>query len=339
MKLGVVGPRSRRLVLSWLILPLLLATAAPAMAQDLDAIGTVKQVAGEVEICHGGIDCRQAEEGDIVFADDTFKTGRRGRTLIHLNDPRLNRRGAGPATIHMSPNTEIAIRLYVSRLTREEKRSTMDVIRGLIRAIVEPLEGRPIPVQVRTGTTICRIPGTTFAVGHDPDAGSSTVAVQDGSVSCDVADEEHAVEAMEKLTVSARGDVSVDAMALGEWIAMEREILGELGDLDGAGTFAGIWSSTYGKELVLAQAGDRVTGSYDADDGQVVFTVTGDRTLDGFWIEDASGVECGSAKEGRNFWGRLILEFDEALTEYTGTWGYCDAEPNRGWYGSRVGPD
>jgi hypothetical protein len=336
MKLGehVFRPR---LILPWLILSLLLASAAPATAQEREAVGVVASTFGEVEVCDSAGECRQAQEGDVIFRGDTITTGSgpKNRVRIRLDD-RFANPEAGPSIISMSRGTQLGVNSYVDRGTGEDDRWFWEVIFGSIRSTFKSFSSRRSAMNVKTGTSVCGIRGTTYIVSHDADTGISLVAIQEGLVSCEVGDEEYDVETMEKMTVTAVGEVSVDAMALGEWIALEREILGDLGE---RGDFAGTWSSTYGKQLVLTQSGDEVSGRYDSDNGEVVFTVTGNRTLDGFWIEDASGVECGSAREGRNYWGRLVLEFDEALSGYVGSWSYCDAEPDRGWFGSRIEPD
>jgi len=335
MKLGEHVSRPR-LILPWLILSLLAASVVPTTAQEREPVAIVAGVDGDVEICDGAGACRRVERDMIIHRDDTIRTGSgaKDRLRIRLQD-RFCAAAACPSIVNVSSDTELAIQTYIA--TDPDERSVWEIISGSIRAtFFRGFPNRRSAMQVRTGTTVCGNRSTTYIVSHDTDTGISLVAVQEGLVSCEVGGEDHDIETMEKMTVTALGEVSVDAMALGEWIALERETLGDLGE---TGSFAGIWSSTYGKQLLLTQSGDRVTGSYDTDNGEVVFTVTGNRTLDGYWIEDASGVECGSAREGRNHWGRLVLEFDEALSGYVGSWSYCDAEPDRGWYGSRVGPD
>jgi hypothetical protein len=307
------------------------------MAQEREAVGVVASMFGGAEVCDGAGECRQAQEGDVIFRDDTIKTGEgKSRIKIELDD-RFCKEDACPSIINMSRETQLGVQSYVERgRGKEDDRWFWEVIEGSIRTRFKSFSSRRSTMDVRTGTSVCGIRGTTYIISHDADTGSSLVAVQEGLVSCEVGDQGRDVETMEKMTVSAQSEASVDAMALGEWIALERETLGDLGE---RGDFAGTWSSTYGKQLVLTQSGDEVSGSYDTDNGRVVFRVTGNRTLDGFWIEDASGVECGSAREGRNYWGRLVLEFDEALSGYVGSWSYCDAEPDRGWFGSRIEPD
>jgi hypothetical protein len=98
-------------------------------------------------------------------------------------------------------------------------------------------------------------------------------------------------------------------------------------------SYVGQWSTTYG-DMALADG----SGTYSSDNGRLAFEVTG-RTLDGFWIEDGSARECESAKSGSQHWGRIVVDFDAAYTSFSGSWGYCDDEPDQGsWTGTREGP-
>jgi len=382
MKLGERGPFSRKLILPWLALPLLLASAAPATAQDDDRVGTLGRVAGAVWICDPSDDnlgdCRRARRGDVVFLDDTIVTGdgAKDRAVIVQDNGAFG--GYGFA---VGRDTELSVRRYLGEEPCQG--STWELIKGQIWNIWNgrpPGEGLANPCSIRTPTIIAgclrrnpdiapvrmeairdmlirtygedgyrRIWGPRqtstledrgiYEFRHEPESGESIVTVAAGGLVCETpGGGQSVIEAMEKMTVSPDSEAAVKPTSGSEVARDMGEILGDLADFGGAGSFAGIWSSTYGKELVLAQAGNKVTGSYESDNGQVIFTVSGDRTLEGFWIEDASGVKCGSAKEGRDYWGRLNLEFDDALTEYTGTWDYCGTTPGGGWYGSRVGP-
>jgi len=368
MQLGERGPRSRRLILPWLIMPLLLVSAAPAMAQEREPFGILRVVVGDVRICEDRTpaSCRQASNGSEVFPTERVVTGERRGTRAILCLPTNDERC--PHDTHFSIGRDTVLDLP-DILDDGAEKSGWELVKGALWAIFlgeQPSGYDSVRFTVRTPTVVgCREGGRPadvrglratywadlpeapgiYEFRHDPDAGASTVAVAQGVLVCETRAGERTIKALEKLTVSPDAEATVEPMAVSEVVREVDEILGGLGDewnranrRPSRGSFDGTWSSTYGKELILSQSGNKVTGSYESDNGQVIFTVSGDRTLDGFWVEDASGVECGSAKEGRTFWGRLILEFDEALTEYTGTWGYCDAEPNRGWYGSRVGP-
>ena len=95
---------------------------------------------------------------------------------------------------------------------------------------------------------------------------------------------------------------------------------------------AGQWKTNQG-DIQLSQTGNQVTGSYlPAEHGELVGTLSGN-TVNGFWIEDASGTKCSAPKNGRYYWGRLRWVFDG--NRFNGQWGYCEAEPNQVWTGSR----
>lgn len=95
---------------------------------------------------------------------------------------------------------------------------------------------------------------------------------------------------------------------------------------------AGTYSSTEGT-LTLRQSGDRVTGRYTNDNGELTGQMF-ESTLEGFWIEDGSDRRCSTPKNGRYHWGRVSFEFSES--GFSGTWGYCNDAPSRPWNGSRT---
>ena len=84
--------------------------------------------------------------------------------------------------------------------------------------------------------------------------------------------------------------------------------------------------------MVLRRSGTAITGNYPEDRGEIAGTMS-DNILTGYWIEDASGQRCATAKNGRYFWGRIRAMFEE--NRFSGTWGYCEAEPMTPWSGTR----
>jgi hypothetical protein len=84
--------------------------------------------------------------------------------------------------------------------------------------------------------------------------------------------------------------------------------------------------------LVLRQTGAVITGNYPEDRGEITGTMS-NNILTGYWIEDASGQRCTTPKNGRYFWGRVRAVFE--ANRFTGTWGYCEAEPMTPWSGTR----
>lgn len=127
-----------------------------------------------------------------------------------------------------------------------------------------------------------------------------------------------------------------------------RELRTEYSDIDAAiegiidyeesvaAGFEGSWTSTYGDRLLLLREGSVVQGEYDYDNGRVDFDIIGDRTLDGYWIEDGSDRACDVARNGSDHWGRLVLVFSDDFSSYSGTWGYCEDEPGGSWVGERI---
>lgn len=99
---------------------------------------------------------------------------------------------------------------------------------------------------------------------------------------------------------------------------------------------AGKWQTSEGM-LTLNQSGARVTGTYTNDGGEIEGEVKGN-VLEGWWIENSSGQNCGVARNGRKHWGRIRWIFDDG--RFVGGWSYCDAgvDPKAtNWKGERIG--
>lgn len=98
---------------------------------------------------------------------------------------------------------------------------------------------------------------------------------------------------------------------------------------------SGTWKTTYGT-MELKLNGSTPTGTYTTDNGVIFNASLSGRTLTGFWVEDASAANCGSEKDGRNFWGRISFEFNEDFTSFKGKWRWCDQNPTENWNGTRI---
>lgn len=95
---------------------------------------------------------------------------------------------------------------------------------------------------------------------------------------------------------------------------------------------SGSYDSSEGA-VTLQQSGDRVLGRYSQDNGELTGLLFGN-IFEGFWIENSSDRRCSTPKNGRYHWGRATFEFTSS--GFSGTWGYCNDVPNRGWSGSRT---
>jgi hypothetical protein len=94
----------------------------------------------------------------------------------------------------------------------------------------------------------------------------------------------------------------------------------------------GLWTTSQG-DARFWQTGNEISGSYLPEDhGELTGEIHGN-VFSGYWIEDKSDRRCPSSKNGRYYWGRVKLTFEGR--KFQGKWGYCDADPDRSWTGSR----
>jgi hypothetical protein len=109
---------------------------------------------------------------------------------------------------------------------------------------------------------------------------------------------------------------------------------------------AGSWDTTQGvlilsvtdvKDAAGTVIGKAVKGPYRSEAGNVAGELQGN-TLVGYWHEPHSSVKCPTKRGGTFYWGKISFAFDAAAKEYSGTWGYCDEVPERGWSGRRAAP-
>lgn len=96
-------------------------------------------------------------------------------------------------------------------------------------------------------------------------------------------------------------------------------------------SIGGVWGSSEG-DITFRQNGNKVSGKYAQDNGEITGRIK-NSDFDGFWIEDHSDRRCGSQKNGRYFWGKLQLHFND--DRFSGKWGYCEDKPSRQWTGQR----
>ncbi|MEI9852037.1 MAG: hypothetical protein WDN24_15655 [Sphingomonas sp.] len=69
-------------------------------------------------------------------------------------------------------------------------------------------------------------------------------------------------------------------------------------------------------------------GSYTYHDGTITVTRIDGDVMEGIWRQSGTG-SC----PGNTVWGHFRFTFTE--TGFSGIWGHCDAEPSRGWSGTR----
>ena len=83
----------------------------------------------------------------------------------------------------------------------------------------------------------------------------------------------------------------------------------------------GDFSSSF-NDIRFRQDGNKVTGTYDYRNGRIEGTLSG-HTLTGRWTQD-------------NAKGRLIFEFNEDFTAFTGKWSYNDDAPTSSTWNGKL---
>ncbi len=116
-----------------------------------------------------------------------------------------------------------------------------------------------------------------------------------------------------------------------------RRFLAERGSTDGeaGGIPQGTWTTTYGTMTFgpITQ-GQRIRATYSAA-SRIAGALSG-RTLDGVWVQPASGRRCATPYDGSFYWGRMRFEFAPDWRSFQGTWSYCDEPPgSSSWSGTR----
>ena len=82
---------------------------------------------------------------------------------------------------------------------------------------------------------------------------------------------------------------------------------------------SGVFTTDF-NDLVFSWDGNKVTGTYNFKNGRIEGTLNG-HTLTGRWVQD-------------NARGRLVFEFNDDFTAFTGKWSYNDNTPtSSGWNG------
>lgn len=97
----------------------------------------------------------------------------------------------------------------------------------------------------------------------------------------------------------------------------------------------GLWDFD-GTDLTLKQQGEKLTGKYTEDNGELTGNISGN-IFEGYWIENNSAKKCSSPQNGRYYWGKFKIEFEG--DRLTGRWSYCEDKDfqTRIWHGMKKG--
>ena len=137
------------------VLALLLATAAPALAQQQAAAGRIKVVSGSAFIVRGSQSI-PATAGDLVYAADALKTGDGGSVGVNLKDD---------TRLSLGPNSEVRL----ERDVYAPGNGGLGMVLKFVRGVAAYVSGRmarlaPDSIRLETPAAIVGVRGTSLAV-------------------------------------------------------------------------------------------------------------------------------------------------------------------------------
>lgn len=155
-----------RILVSWLVLSLLMASSPAAAGQPQDQlIGAAEKVVGEV---YGNTLLRRLKTNEEIFRDQWIKVGADGAAdLRFLDQSRLT----------VGPKTEIVLDKFVYDPDANTNSGTIELVRGVMRFTSASLDR---DVKFKTPSAVIGIRGTTvdIQVGND----ATEVVVHEGRV-------------------------------------------------------------------------------------------------------------------------------------------------------------
>ena len=137
------------------ILALVLASAAPAVAQQQSAAGRIKVVAGSAFIVRGN-ETIPARAGELVYAADGLRTGDGGSVGVTLRDD---------TRLSLGPNSEVRL----DRFVYAPGNGGLGMVIKFVRGVAAYVSGRiariaPESIRLETPSAIVGVRGTSLAV-------------------------------------------------------------------------------------------------------------------------------------------------------------------------------
>lgn len=141
------------------VLTIVLAAAAPALAQQPSPAGQVKMTSGSAFIVRQNTTI-PARTGDLVFATDALRTGVDGAVGVTLKDD---------TRISLGPSSEMRLERYVY----EPGEGGFGMVLNFVRGVAAYVSGRmaklaPDSIRLETPASIVGVRGTTVAVLVEP---------------------------------------------------------------------------------------------------------------------------------------------------------------------------
>ena len=96
------------------------------------------------------------------------------------------------------------------------------------------------------------------------------------------------------------------------------------------------WQTSGGRTQTAKSTFDNSGGMTSVPGPWVTFYAADDSgQWEGFWTSDSSPKPCATEKEGRQHWGVVRFQFNEAYDEFSGSWDFCGEGEQWEWRGRR----
>jgi hypothetical protein len=141
------------------ILALIVASAAPAVAQEAPVAGRIKTVSGSAFIVRDQA-VIAAQPGQVVFQADSLRTGGDGTVGVTLKDD---------TRLALGPNSEVRL----ERFAYAPGTANLGMVLRFVRGVTAYVSGRlaklaPDAIRLETPAAIVGVRGTTLAIRVQP---------------------------------------------------------------------------------------------------------------------------------------------------------------------------
>lgn len=144
-----------RIIRLWVFACACATAATPALAQQPAPAGRIKVVAGEAVVVRGG-NTVPAQNGFVVFASDSLRTGKDGRLGVTLSDD---------TQVSIGPNSEVRLDSFLYEPGQGQLALVLKFIRGTAAYVSGQIAKlAPDAVRLETPAAIVGVRGTTLAV-------------------------------------------------------------------------------------------------------------------------------------------------------------------------------
>jgi len=186
-------------------------------SDDPDAVAVVGFVANTVQVFRRGT-IIPLEPDDPIFRGDRVITGQDGRVRINFRTgPRTN---DVYANAHIGPDSEFVVEQHQQRLEASREQGVVDLIRGTIRIVVNPILSSGRIFSIRAGTTVCGIRGTEILIEYNDQTGTARHWLLNGKADLDLGSATRSLKPMNMVETPRQGPIQERPFSAFEYDAL-----------------------------------------------------------------------------------------------------------------------